>query len=142
MRRAAAARADRPTLNLGRGTAAAQYAKQAAHWLSLVEAFNQALKEIGDVEQWSQSIETDLQTIAAALEVVCKGSHEPAHAHAAAVVAATDDGVRGPARIRRRSRRRESVGWPCCAAMAGRAVQRKRRPHVQTAAAAGDAVLR
>uniref|UniRef100_A0A8C4QQB7 Biogenesis of lysosome-related organelles complex 1 subunit 1 n=1 Tax=Eptatretus burgeri TaxID=7764 RepID=A0A8C4QQB7_EPTBU len=56
---------------------AAQFAKQTAQWLSVVENFNQALKEIGDVENWARSIEADMQTIATALEFAYKGSSQP-----------------------------------------------------------------
>ncbi|XP_071495573.1 biogenesis of lysosome-related organelles complex 1 subunit 1-like [Diadema antillarum] len=53
---------------------AAQFAKQSQQWLSLVENFNQALKELGHVENWARSIETDMQTIASALEYAYKDS--------------------------------------------------------------------
>uniref|UniRef100_UPI00358EF516 biogenesis of lysosome-related organelles complex 1 subunit 1-like n=1 Tax=Myxine glutinosa TaxID=7769 RepID=UPI00358EF516 len=56
---------------------AAQFSKQTAQWLSMVENFNQALKEIGDVENWARSIESDMQTIATALEYAYKGSSQP-----------------------------------------------------------------
>lgn len=49
-----------------------QFARQTTQWLKLVENFNQALKELGDVENWSRSIETDMRTIASALEYVYK----------------------------------------------------------------------
>ncbi|XP_072041996.1 biogenesis of lysosome-related organelles complex 1 subunit 1-like [Amphiura filiformis] len=51
---------------------AAQFAKQSMQWLQLVENFNGALKELGDVENWSKSIETDMHTIASALEYAYK----------------------------------------------------------------------
>ncbi|XP_014673723.1 PREDICTED: biogenesis of lysosome-related organelles complex 1 subunit 1-like [Priapulus caudatus] len=49
-----------------------QFAHQATQWLKLITSFNQALKELGDVENWSRSIETDMRTIASALEYVYK----------------------------------------------------------------------
>ncbi|XP_030410700.1 biogenesis of lysosome-related organelles complex 1 subunit 1 [Gopherus evgoodei] len=56
---------------------AAQFAKQTGQWISMVENFNQALKEIGDVENWARSIELDMRTIATALEYVYKGQLQP-----------------------------------------------------------------
>ncbi|KCV68843.1 hypothetical protein H696_04261 [Fonticula alba] len=56
--------------------ASARFAKQSAQWLSLVESFNTALKELGDVNTWAQTIEHDMTGIAAALEYVYKGSIE------------------------------------------------------------------
>ncbi|KAM9672607.1 biogenesis of lysosome-related organelles complex 1 subunit 1 isoform 2-T2 [Trichechus inunguis] len=47
---------------------AAQFAKQTGQWIGMVENFNQALKEIGDVENWARSIELDMRTIATALD--------------------------------------------------------------------------
>ncbi|KAJ8024986.1 Biogenesis of lysosome-related organelles complex 1 subunit 1 [Holothuria leucospilota] len=51
---------------------AALFAKQSMQWLQLIENFNQALKELGDVENWSKSLESDMQTIASALEYAYK----------------------------------------------------------------------
>jgi len=45
-----------------------QFARQTTQWLRLIEDFNQSLKEIGDLENWSRSIETDMKTISNALE--------------------------------------------------------------------------
>ncbi|KAL5006755.1 hypothetical protein ScPMuIL_015561 [Solemya velum] len=47
---------------------AAHFARQTMQWLKLVEDFNTSLKEIGDVENWARSIETDMRTISSALE--------------------------------------------------------------------------
>lgn len=51
----------------------AQFSKQTIQWLQLAEGFNQALKELGDVENWSQVIEAEMTTIAGALEYAYKG---------------------------------------------------------------------
>ncbi|KAI8516176.1 biogenesis of lysosome-related organelles complex 1 subunit 1-like [Branchiostoma floridae x Branchiostoma belcheri] len=53
-------------------TQAATYAKKTLQWLAVVEGFNQALKEIGDVENWARSIESDMRIISTALEYVYK----------------------------------------------------------------------
>lgn len=49
------------------------FVRQTRQWLSLVDGFNQALKEIGDVENWARSIERDMRCIAGALEYAYKG---------------------------------------------------------------------
>ncbi|XP_025903151.1 biogenesis of lysosome-related organelles complex 1 subunit 1 [Nothoprocta perdicaria] len=56
---------------------AAQFARQTAQWIAMVESFNQALKEIGDVENWARSMELDMRSVAAALDYVCKGQLQP-----------------------------------------------------------------
>ena len=47
-----------------------QFAKQTAQWLQLVERFNASYEELGDVEQWTKGVESDLQTISTSLEYV------------------------------------------------------------------------
>jgi 5,10-methylene-tetrahydrofolate dehydrogenase/methenyl tetrahydrofolate cyclohydrolase len=49
-----------------------QFSWQTTQWLKLIEDFNQSLKEIGDLENWSRSIETDMKTISSALEYAYK----------------------------------------------------------------------
>ncbi len=39
----------------------------------MIENFNQSLKELGDVENWAKTIETDMVSIASALEYAYKG---------------------------------------------------------------------
>lgn len=53
---------------------ATNFAKQSQQWLHLIESFSSALKEIGDVENWARSIETDMKIISTALENSYKGT--------------------------------------------------------------------
>ncbi|KAK0071977.1 hypothetical protein PV325_012066 [Microctonus aethiopoides] len=55
---------------------ATAFAKQTYSWLNLVESFSSALKEIGDAENWAQSIEGDMRTVATALEYSYKASQD------------------------------------------------------------------
>ncbi|XP_071966067.1 biogenesis of lysosome-related organelles complex 1 subunit 1-like [Antedon mediterranea] len=55
---------------------ASQFSRQTIQWLQIIDNFNQALKEIGDVENWATSIETDMRTIASALEYAYKEAGE------------------------------------------------------------------
>ncbi|XP_023018631.2 biogenesis of lysosome-related organelles complex 1 subunit 1 [Leptinotarsa decemlineata] len=58
---------------------ATNFSKQTQQWLSLVESFSGALKELGDVENWAKTIEGDVRTITNALEIVYKTSQENDH---------------------------------------------------------------
>jgi len=53
-------------------TNANNFHKQTLAWMSLLENFTSSLKELGDVENWSKTIEKDMRTITAALEVAYK----------------------------------------------------------------------
>ncbi|XP_046390539.1 biogenesis of lysosome-related organelles complex 1 subunit 1 [Ischnura elegans] len=57
---------------------ATNFAKQTQQWLQLVESFSGALKELGDVENWAKSIETDMRTVSSALEYAYKVTQESA----------------------------------------------------------------
>ena len=48
--------------------------KQTQQWISMIDSFNHALKELGDVENWARAIETDMVAIASALEYAYKGT--------------------------------------------------------------------
>lgn len=43
-------------------------AKQTAQWTALMNNFNSTLKQLGDVENWSRTIEADMRQINSALE--------------------------------------------------------------------------
>ncbi|CAG7831960.1 unnamed protein product [Allacma fusca] len=58
-------------------TNAGQFAKQTHQWLTLIENFNTALKELGHVQSWARAIESDVKTITSSLEYVYKASHDP-----------------------------------------------------------------
>ena len=47
---------------------ATNFSAQARQWLHLVESFSSALKEVGDVDNWARSIQTDLKIAETALE--------------------------------------------------------------------------
>ncbi|XP_075396690.1 biogenesis of lysosome-related organelles complex 1 subunit 1-like [Tenrec ecaudatus] len=49
------------------------FAKKTGPWMGMMEQFNPALKEIRDGENWPQSIELDMRTIATALEYAHQG---------------------------------------------------------------------
>eukprot|EP01097_Dermamoeba_algensis_P002509 TRINITY_DN1997_c0_g1_i1.p1 TRINITY_DN1997_c0_g1~~TRINITY_DN1997_c0_g1_i1.p1 ORF type:complete len:128 (+),score=22.38 TRINITY_DN1997_c0_g1_i1:52-435(+) len=46
--------------------------KQTANWVSLIASFNDALKELGDIENWAHTIENDMLTISTSLEFIHK----------------------------------------------------------------------
>jgi len=54
-----------------------RFAKQTTQWLQVVDNFTTSLKELGDVETWSKTIEHDMKAIAASLEVVAKAVDKP-----------------------------------------------------------------
>eukprot|EP01125_Pyxidicula_operculata_P015546 TRINITY_DN5284_c0_g1_i1.p1 TRINITY_DN5284_c0_g1~~TRINITY_DN5284_c0_g1_i1.p1 ORF type:complete len:128 (+),score=33.58 TRINITY_DN5284_c0_g1_i1:17-400(+) len=48
--------------------------KQSADWIKLLDDFNVALKELGDVENWSQKIENNMRDIVQVLEFLHSSS--------------------------------------------------------------------
>lgn len=59
-------------LNIG----AVNFNKQTQVWLNLIDNFSSSLKELGDIENWSKTIETDMKTITSALEIAYKLERE------------------------------------------------------------------
>ncbi|KAI8322392.1 GCN5L1-domain-containing protein [Martensiomyces pterosporus] len=55
-----------------------QHARSTAKWTKLVDQFNGALKELGDVRNWAQVIERDMLDVAATLEIVHASLNPPA----------------------------------------------------------------
>lgn len=57
-------------------TNAQEFSKQTHSWHNLVDSFNGKLKELGDIEHWSRSIESDMKTISTSLEYSYKVNRE------------------------------------------------------------------
>jgi len=55
---------------------ATNFAKQTQSWLGLIETFNTSLKELGDVENWAKTIESDMRAISSTLEYTYKVNSE------------------------------------------------------------------
>ncbi|KAI8887459.1 GCN5-like 1 [Backusella circina FSU 941] len=51
-----------------------RYANQTQQWLSLVDNFNIALKELGDVKNWAEIMENDMKVVMSTLEYVNQGT--------------------------------------------------------------------
>ncbi|KAJ1983266.1 hypothetical protein H4R34_001388 [Dimargaris verticillata] len=56
-----------------------KYALQTEKWLRSVQQFNDALKELGDVKHWAETMERDMLEVAATLEFVSQGMDEFQH---------------------------------------------------------------
>ncbi|ORX91037.1 GCN5L1-domain-containing protein [Basidiobolus meristosporus CBS 931.73] len=51
-----------------------KYSKQAKNWLQLIDQFNSALKELGDVQNWAEVIEQDMRDVTKTLELVASSN--------------------------------------------------------------------
>ncbi|XP_021957866.1 biogenesis of lysosome-related organelles complex 1 subunit 1 [Folsomia candida] len=74
---------------------AQQFSRQTGQWLSLVDNFNTALKELGHVQSWAKAIESDVKTITTSLEYVYATKQESPEGGAAGMSSSTSSG--GPA---------------------------------------------
>lgn len=55
---------------------ATNFAKQTQQWLQLIDGFSTSLKELGDVENWAKSIESDVRLITDSLEIAYRTARE------------------------------------------------------------------
>ncbi|KAH9404333.1 biogenesis of lysosome- organelles complex 1 subunit 1 [Tyrophagus putrescentiae] len=51
-----------------------QFSRSINQWLTLMNGFNDSLKQLGDVENWAKVIENDMKEISCILEYVYKNS--------------------------------------------------------------------
>ena len=51
---------------------ATEFARQTQNWISLVDSFNNSLKELGDIKAWASSIESDMKTVNSVIEYTYK----------------------------------------------------------------------
>lgn len=52
-----------------------QFSRSINQWLTLMNGFNDSLKQLGDVENWAKVIENDMKEISCILEYVYKNSN-------------------------------------------------------------------
>jgi hypothetical protein len=55
-------------------------------WLTVIESFNGSLKELGDIESWSRSIEEDMRAVSSTLEYTYKVSSLLHYCHGSLLV--------------------------------------------------------
>lgn len=48
------------------------FSKQTQQWMTLIDGFSAALKELGDIENWARAIENDMKSVTGILEVAYK----------------------------------------------------------------------
>eukprot|EP01063_Lacrimia_lanifica_P022925 TRINITY_DN30431_c0_g1_i1.p3 TRINITY_DN30431_c0_g1~~TRINITY_DN30431_c0_g1_i1.p3 ORF type:complete len:130 (+),score=61.33 TRINITY_DN30431_c0_g1_i1:67-456(+) len=49
-----------------------KFQKQSQQWLAMFETFNKSLKELGDLSNWANMIESDAREAVRALDTICK----------------------------------------------------------------------
>eukprot|EP00299_Pterocystis_sp_00344_P010615 c4785_g1_i2.p1 GENE.c4785_g1_i2~~c4785_g1_i2.p1 ORF type:complete len:144 (+),score=43.48 c4785_g1_i2:35-466(+) len=72
---------------------AKKFTKQTTTWVNTYQAFNNVLKEVGDVENWLATIELDMQVVSDSLIAVSEANRLQQEKEARE---AADDGVRHP----------------------------------------------
>lgn len=53
-----------------------QFSRSTKQWLTLMNNFNNSLKQLGDVENWAKCIENDMREISSILEFVYKSNQQ------------------------------------------------------------------
>ena len=54
-----------------------QFSRSMNQWMTLMNGFNDSLKQLGDVENWAKVIENDMREVSSILEYVFKSSNQP-----------------------------------------------------------------
>lgn len=57
-------------------TAVIGFSKQTQQWMTLIDGFSAALKELGDIENWALAIENDMKNVTGTLEVAYKAARQ------------------------------------------------------------------
>lgn len=57
-------------------TAVIGFSKQTQQWITLIDGFSAALKELGDIENWARAIENDMRSVTGILEVAYKTARQ------------------------------------------------------------------
>lgn len=57
-------------------TAVIGFSKQTQNWITLIDGFSAALKELGDIENWARAIENDMKSVTGVLEVAYKSARQ------------------------------------------------------------------
>lgn len=52
------------------------FSKQTQQWMTLIDGFSAALKELGDIENWARAIENDMRSVTGTLEVAYKTARQ------------------------------------------------------------------
>eukprot|EP01104_Vermistella_antarctica_P015817 TRINITY_DN5269_c0_g1_i1.p1 TRINITY_DN5269_c0_g1~~TRINITY_DN5269_c0_g1_i1.p1 ORF type:complete len:168 (-),score=61.68 TRINITY_DN5269_c0_g1_i1:45-548(-) len=98
-----------------------RFSTQTAQWLSLVDNFNTALKEMGDVENWAKNMEQDMHAIVKTLEFIHKNENVAEEPTAVATEGGVTESEEDGQEIRNEIAQLEQVPADSAAASGGKA---------------------